>query len=55
MINMSINHIPPAQIYAFEVGYQARALKFIDEIVVSMMLMVVTRSQLGAQLVISSF
>ena len=29
MINMSIKHIPPAQIYAFEVGYQARALKFI--------------------------
>ena len=30
MINMSIKHIPPAQIYAFEVGYQARALKFIE-------------------------
>ena len=30
MINMSIKYIPPAQIYAFEVGYQARALKFIE-------------------------
>ena len=30
IINMSIKHIPPAQIYAFEVGYQARALKFIE-------------------------